>query len=102
MDKGSGASPMCRLYNPSLCGISNIELDTLSDRIEQDCFILCDSGEVKAGLQGSVDEVVPNLWDWLKGFHLKCSNLESGGMAFPYTPAPYEESHDHLIIGVFK
>ena len=70
MDKGSVASPMCRLYNPSLYDISDIKLDTLSDRVEQDCFVPCDSGEVKAGLQGSANEVVPNLRDRFKGFHL--------------------------------
>ena len=91
---------MCRLYNPSLYDISNIELDTLSDLIEQDRFVPCDTGEVKVGLQGSRDKVVTNLQDRLKGFHLNCRNLGSGGMAFPYTPAPCEEPRDHLIIGV--
>ena len=57
--------PLSGLYYPPLNNIADIEFDALHDRIEYDHFISCDSGEVKAWLQGSVIEVVPNRWDRL-------------------------------------
>ena len=65
MYEGPGTSSLRGLYYPPLNNIADVEFDALYDYIEQDHFVPCDSREMKAWLQCSTDEVVPNLRDQL-------------------------------------
>ena len=75
MDKGSSTSPMGRLYNSHKYDMPDIKLDALSDRIQQDRPVLCDSGEVKAWFQGGINKIVPSLRDRLQSGHEKGGHL---------------------------
>ena len=67
MAEGSDTSPMGRLYDPPLNDMPDIELDTLNDRKQQDHFVPCDRGEMKAWLQSGTNKILPSLREQFEG-----------------------------------
>ena len=102
MDEGSGTSPIGRLYDPPIYDMLYIELDTLSDRKQQDRLIPCDNGEVKAWFQGDTNKIVLSLWDQLESGHETSGHLGCGRVSFPHTSTVYKDVYHHLIVSVLK
>ena len=88
MDEGSGTMPLSGFDYPRLNNMADIELDALYDRIQQDCLVSSDYGQMEAWLQSDANKSMPNLWDIFEGIHLKGGHLKSGRVSFPYPPCP--------------
>ena len=93
---------MVILYDPPLYDMSDIELDTLSDRKQHDCSIPCDSREVKAWFHGGTNKIVPSLRDRLESEHEKSGHLGCGGVSFPHTSTVCKDVHHYLTVSVLK